>query len=146
MSYSQHSTDMGTHPEMHEMRERLERAGSSGQGIALEGLTALTGLYAAISPWVVHFSGQSNITVNNLIIGVTIGLLGLGMALAPQRMMRLGWLLVPLGIWLIISPWVVTVTHSARAGIIWNNVVLGLIVTAMGLAAMGLTVARRPRH
>ena len=55
-------------------------------------------------------------------------------------------LLVPLGIWLIISPWVVTVTHSARAGIIWNNVVLGLIVTAMGLAAMGLTVARRPRH
>ncbi|WP_159672363.1 SPW repeat protein [Streptomyces mexicanus] len=147
MSYPQHSTDMGTHPELTEMRERLEHAASSGRGIALEGLIVLSGLYAAISPWVVHFFPQSDITVNSLLVGITIGLIGLGTALAPERMFRMGWALAPLGVWLIISPWVVTAAHTARAGIIWNNVCLGAVVTLLGLAAMGLTVgvSRHPR-
>jgi hypothetical protein len=131
---------MSSHPELAEMRERLERTASSGRGIALEGLILLAGVYAAISPWVVHFSTQPNIRVNNLIVGITIGLIGLALAAAPERFFRMGWVLVPLGIWLIISPWVGTMTHGSRAGIIWNNVWLGAVVTVLGLAAMGLTV------
>jgi hypothetical protein len=149
MSYPQYSTGgMTEHPEMAEMRERLERTASSGRAIALEGLILLTGLYTAISPWVVHFAGRPNITVNNLIVGITIGLIGFGLALVPQRMFRLAWALVPLGVWLLISPWVVTTTHSARAGIIWNNVLTGVITMALGLAAMGLTigVTRSEKH
>ncbi|CAL9665951.1 MULTISPECIES: SPW repeat protein [Streptomyces] len=140
MSYPQYSTGMTGHPEMAEMRERLERTASTGKAIALEGLILLTGLYAAISPWAVHFAGLRNITANNLIVGITIGLIGLGLALVPERMFRLAWALVPLGIWLLISPWVVTASHSARAGVIWNNVLIGVVTMALGLAAMGLTI------
>jgi hypothetical protein len=156
MSYPHRSSDvgagthreMGAHPEMAEMRERLERTASSGPAIALEGLIVLAGLYAAISPWVVHFAIQPLITVNNLIVGIAIGLIGLGLALAPERMYRLAWTLIPLGVWLFISPWVVTLTHSARAGIIWNNCWVGAVTAALGLAAMGLTLglARRSRR
>ncbi|MER6983093.1 SPW repeat protein [Streptomyces carpinensis] len=147
MSYpQQHATGMTTHPEMAEMRERLERTASSSKVVAIEGLILLAGLYAAISPWVVHFSGQPSITVNNLIIGIAVGLIGLGMALAPERMFRLAWAVAPLGIWLVISPWVVTATHGARAGIIWNNCWVGGVTALLGLTAMGLTigVTRKP--
>jgi apolipoprotein N-acyltransferase len=104
----------------------------------------LTGVYAAISPWVVHFSGTF-IGVNNLIVGIAVALIGLCLTLAPERMFRLAWVVAPLGVWLIISPWVVTATHGARAGIIANNCAVGAVTTALGLAAMGLTigVARR---
>ncbi|MFG3203608.1 SPW repeat protein [Streptomyces sp. NPDC048192] len=149
MSYPQHSTGMSGHPEIAEMRERLERTASSSQAIMVEGLILLAGVYAAISPWVVHFAATNpNITVNNLIVGITVGLIGLGLALAPERMFRLAWVVAPFGVWLLISPWVVTATHGARAGIIWNNCWLGAITFLLGCAAMGLTVGlarRAPR-
>lgn len=140
MSYQPHSPGMTAHPDVAEMRERFERTATSGRAVAVEGLVLLTGLYAAISPWVVHFALASNIAANNLIVGITVGLIGLCMALVPERMFRLAWALVPLGIWLIVSPWVVTVTHGARAGIIWNNVCTGAVTALLGLVAMGLTI------
>ncbi|MFF3907936.1 SPW repeat protein [Streptomyces sp. NPDC001848] len=145
MSYPQQSSGMGTHPEIAEMRERLERTAASSGAIALEGMILLAGVYAAISPWVVHFSGTPFIAVNNLIVGITVGLIGLGLTLVPERMFRLAWVVAPLGVWLIISPWVVTAAHSARAGIVANNCAVGAVTAALGLAAMGLTigVARR---
>ncbi|MER6523955.1 SPW repeat protein [Streptomyces sp. NPDC001508] len=148
MSYPEHSTGMTGHPEIAEMRERLERTASSGRAIALEGLILLAGVYAAISPWVVHFSAQPNITVNNLIIGITVALIGFGLTLVPERMFRLVWTVAPLGIWLLISPWVVTATQGARAGIVWNNCWLGAVTLLLGLAAMGLTIGmtRGTRH
>ncbi|MFF0459761.1 hypothetical protein [Streptomyces mexicanus] len=39
-----------------------------------------------------------------------------------------------------LAPWGVTAAHTARAGIIWNNVWLGAVGTLLGPAAMGLTV------
>jgi hypothetical protein len=142
---AQHTTGMTTHPDLAEMRERLERTASSGSAVALGGLVLLAGLYAAISPWVVHFSGTPFIAVNNLIVGIAVGLIGFCAALAPERMLRLAWVVAPLGVWLIISPWAVTAAHGARAGIVWNNCWIGAVTAVLGLAAMGLTVrvARR---
>ncbi|MFF4958278.1 SPW repeat protein [Streptomyces sp. NPDC001222] len=148
MSYPHHSSEMGTHPEIAEMRERFERA-ASGKAVIIEGLIMLAGIYAAISPWVMHFSGaEPNLTVNNLIVGLTIGLIGVGLAMIPERMLRMAWLAVPLGIWLVISPWVVTAAHGARAGVLWSNCVVGAVTILLGLAAMGLTIgiANRTRR
>lgn len=140
MSYPRNTGGMATHPEMAEMRERLERTASSSQAIAVEGLILLAGVYAAISPWVVHFTNAPDITVNNLIVGITVGLIGLALTLAPERMFRLAWVVAPLGLWLLVSPWVVTASHGARAGIVWNNCWTGALTALLGLAAMGLTV------
>ncbi|MBN0042835.1 SPW repeat protein [Streptomyces actuosus] len=140
MSYPQHTGEMASHPEIAEMRERLERTASSGQAIAVEGLILLAGVYIAISPWVVHFTNEPNITVNNLVVGITVGLIGLALTLAPERMFRLAWVVAPLGLWLLLSPWVVTASHSARAGIVWNNCWVGGATIVLGLAAMGLTI------
>lgn len=47
---------------------------------ACTGLAVLTGLYMAISPWVVGFHGYSTLTVHNLIVGIALSVLALGFA------------------------------------------------------------------
>ncbi|WP_268895712.1 SPW repeat protein [Nocardia sp. CY41] len=39
-----------------------------------------TGLYLAISPWVVGFDGLSTLTVNNLVCGIALAMVALGFA------------------------------------------------------------------
>ncbi|MEU6284498.1 hypothetical protein [Streptomyces sp. NPDC047028] len=52
--------------------------------------------------------------------------------------------------WLIVALRVVTATHGAPAGIVWNNCVTGAVTLLLGLAAMELTVGvsrtRRPHR
>jgi apolipoprotein N-acyltransferase len=131
------------------MQERYTQATSSREVIAVDGLIMLTGLYAAVSPWVIHFQfSNRDITINNLIVGLALAGLGMALTASPLRMHRLSWTAIPLGIWLIITPWVVTSSHSARSAIIWNNCWVGAVAAVLGLAAAGLTltVNRRRRR
>jgi hypothetical protein len=131
--------DMAGHPDMAEMRERYARVLEGPRASAVDGLIVLTGLYTAISPWIVHFQGTNSImTVNNLVIGLAMAALGLGMALRPMQMLRLGWAVSAMGVWLIISPWVASLGHSAVKPLIWNNAFVGGVAVVLGLAAMGL--------
>ncbi|WP_285585095.1 SPW repeat protein [Actinoallomurus iriomotensis] len=134
---------MAGHPDAAEMRERYARLTEGRRMEMLEGLVMLTGLYLAISPWVIHFHRGNTNTVNNLILGIALSVIGLGLAMLPERALGLGWLLVPIGIWMIISPWVVSAGHGARAGIVANNVAIGFIATALGLAIIGMMGTRR---
>lgn len=144
---SRHASDMTTHPDAAEMRHRYAMLEGPRLGTRIEGLVVLTGLYAAISPWVVHFSNSSReLTVNNLVLGLSMAAVGLGLALIPERMEGLAWTAVPMGVWMIISPWVVTFGHTATRGMIWNNVAIGAVACVLGLAAGGVTLAMRPRN
>jgi hypothetical protein len=146
---SRHTSDITTHPDAMEMRERFAQIAEGPRGSAVDGLIVLLGMYTAISPWVVHFRlGNADVTVNNLIIGLTLAILGLGMALQPARLYQLGWICVPVGVWMIISPWVVTNGHSAPSSIIWNNLWIGVAAILLGLATQGMMfgVGRRSRH
>jgi hypothetical protein len=141
-----HTPDITGHPDVAEMRERYAKLVSGPQAVAVDGLVLLTGLYAAISPWVVHFrTTNPDLTVNNLIVGLTLAVIGLGLTLVAERMYRLSWTCAALGVWMIISPWVVTAGHSATAGLIWNNVWIGAVAFALGLAASGMVMTTR-RH
>lgn len=134
-----HASDITTHPDANEMRERFAKIVQGPGATALDGLIILLGLYMAVSPWVVH-STTPEVRVNNLVIGLTLAALGFGLALQPERLYRLGWIGVPVGVWMIISPWVVTVGHSAPKAIIWNNVCIGIAAVLLGMATQGMAV------
>ena len=141
-----HASDITTHPDAMEMRERFARVLEGPSGSTLDGLIVLLGLYTAVSPWVVHFQFTSpDIRVNNLVIGLTMAAFGFGLALQPVRLYRLGWIGVPIGAWMIISPWVVTAGHSAPKAVIWNNVVIGAAAVVFGLAAQGMAIGAASR-
>lgn len=131
--------DITGHPDAAEMRERYAQVLEGSRAVAVDGLMLLTGLYAAISPWVVHFHGSNpELSMNNLIIGIALAVFGLGLATMGERIFRLGWTCAALGVWMVISPWVVTVGHSPTRGMIWNNVVIGALACVLGLAVSGM--------
>lgn len=134
--------DITTHPDVSEMRERYARIEGRRGVVAVDGLVLLAGLYAAISPWVVHFGpSNNNLLVNNLVLGIALAVMGMGLTLAPERMFRLSGVVAAIGVWLIISPWVVTAGHNPTAGMIWNNAVVGGVCCALGLVAVGMVMS-----
>lgn len=137
-----HLHDITEHPDAAEMRARFERVAESPRATVLDGLVILLGLYMAVSPWVVHFHVTNpDAAVNNLLVGLALAALGFGLALLPERMYRLGWLCIPIGVWMIVSPWVVTVGHSATSRLIWNNVWTGAAAVVFGFMLLGITAS-----
>ncbi|RCG26232.1 hypothetical protein DQ384_30155 [Sphaerisporangium album] len=135
-------TGLEAHPDIVAMRAKYERAGSSAVAQVIDGLTLLAGLYLAISPWVVgFFTGLPRLSVNNLITGLVVAALALGFASAYGRTYGLTWMLPILGIWTIITPWVI---RSATTGSIWNNVVTGAVILLLGLGAMAVGNRKMP--
>jgi hypothetical protein len=139
--------DIAEHPDMAEMRDRYRRVLDGGQAVAVDGLVLLTGLYLAVSPWMVGFASYSStMAVTNLILGLAVAVIGLGLAQSPGIMYRLSWAMVGIGIWTLIAPWV-TAGTSATGEIVANNVITGIITTVLGLvaAAMLMSAARQMR-
>ncbi|MDH2427348.1 SPW repeat protein [Sphaerisporangium sp. TRM90804] len=128
-------TGLEAHPDIVQMRAKYETASSSMVAQMIDGLTLLAGLYLAISPWVVGFNGLSRLAVNNMVIGLALAALALGFASAYGRTHGLTWIAPILGVWTILSPWII---RSATTSSIWNNVVTGIVILLLGLGAMAV--------
>ncbi|GGZ42576.1 SPW repeat protein [Streptomyces bluensis] len=132
MANVSHRGDITGHPDVTEMRERYARVLGGRDVVFMDGPVFLLGLYCAVSPWILHFTtSQPALVPHNLIIGVAIGLLALGFTAAPQRMYGLSWATCAIGVWMIISPWIVGT--SPDAGVIINNVVIGGLAVILGM-------------
>lgn len=131
-----HRGDIAAHPDVSEMRDRYARV-LGGHDVALvDGPVFLTGLFCAISPWVVHFTtSQPVLTTHNLIMGIAIGLLGIGFTVAPARMYGLSWAMCAMGVWMIVSPWIVGT--SPDTGVVLTNIIIGGLTLLLGLVCIG---------
>ncbi|MEU2912688.1 SPW repeat protein [Streptomyces massasporeus] len=136
--------DITSHPDASEMRDRYARM-LGGRDVALvDGPVFLLGLYCAASPWIVHYTtSQPALVTHNLIMGIAIGMLALGFTRAPERMYGLSWAMCALGVWLIISPWVVG--ESPDAGVVWNNIIIGALAVILGLVCAGTAAKATPK-
>ncbi|MFE9643427.1 SPW repeat protein [Streptomyces sp. NPDC006365] len=136
--------DITTHPDAGEMRERYARM-LGGRDVALvDGPVFLLGLYCAASPWILHFTtSQPALVTHNLIMGIAIGLLALGFTRAPERMYGLSWAMSAIGVWLIISPWVVG--ESPDAGVIVSNIIIGGLAVVLGAVCAAASAKSTPK-
>lgn len=133
---------MSMHPDIAALRAKYDAAAETGIAQAIDGLTFLTGLFLAISPWVVGFNSFTTLTGNNLIVGVALALMAVGFASAYGRMHGMAWVAPLIGVWTIIAPWVVS-GDVATTRTIWSNVVTGAIALLLGLGALSLGRFRR---
>jgi hypothetical protein len=129
------------HPDIVAMRMPYERVAESSATQITEGLAFLAGLYLAVSPWVVGFSGLPTITLNNLFTGIAAALLALGYASAFGRTHGLSWVLPVLGAWTIVSPWAVSGDVSV-APVIISNVIVGSVILLLGLVTVAVGMRR----
>jgi len=98
-----------------------------GQAMTASGLDVLAGIWLLISPFVLAFSSTlHSAMVNNVIFGIIIGLLALFRFFNPSNGVVVSWINVILGIWVLISPWVLGFGMDRVPTT--NNVIMGIIV------------------
>lgn len=135
------SMSMETHPDIAELRARYDEFGVGPVPQLAEGLLVLAGLYAAASPWIIGFNGQSGLMMCNVFAGLAVTLLAIGHATTYGRTHGVAFVAPLLGLWLIASPWLVNGVTTTR-GMIWSNVVVGAVVLLLGAGIMGLAMSR----
>lgn len=97
-------------------------------------LAALAGVWIAISPWFLTLARRG--TANDLIVGLVVAALGaIGIAGARGFLgLQAGSLL--LGIWLIISPFILAARFAVGAPMYWSNGFGGFAIIVFTLAAL----------
>ncbi|MFF8840743.1 SPW repeat protein [Streptomyces sp. NPDC015130] len=134
--------DIAGHPDASEMRDRYARVLQTRGVAAVEELVILAGIWAAISAYTVHFSAaQPALALSNLVVGIALAVLGLCMSMVPERSQDLNFVVLLMGAWLIIAPWVVG--QSPDTGTILSNVITGACVCLFALTAGGLLMSKR---
>ena len=108
---------------MNEQQVSMSERSSSGNSW----VNLLLGIWVIISPFVLGIHAPKGIW-NNVITGVVVGVL----AIIRWSMHQSGWSWVNLilGIWLVISPFVLFLSSTAM----WNNVIVGIIIAAAALS------------
>ncbi|MFJ6215439.1 SPW repeat protein [Streptomyces sp. NPDC092296] len=137
-------TSMEHHPDIMEMRARYERAASTPRAQMIEALGLITGLYLALSPWIVGFSGFTALAICNLVTGIAFALLMAGFGSAYERTHGMAWAAALIGVWTIIAPWVIA-GHFQTTRTITSNVIVGAVALLLGLAAAAVASAGRRR-
>ncbi|CDO86468.1 hypothetical protein AWC29_09350 [Mycobacterium triplex] len=122
------------HPDLLALRARYERVAESISAHFTFGLALLTGLYVAASPWIVGFSGTTSLATSDFIAGIAVAFMAYGFATTLDRAHGMTWTLPVLGVWVLISPWVVSGV-AVTTGMAWSHVVAGALLTFLGLNA-----------
>ena len=114
--------------------------GMAAQGAASLGI--LTGLWVALSPLFITLQhGGSNANIADLIAGLAVAAFG-AVAVASRRGfggLEFGSLV--LGVWVIISSFILDAKFTIAAPMFWSNTIAGVVLVLLGLA--GLATASR---
>ena len=96
----------------------------------------ILGIWVAISPFVLGFSGIENARWNDVATGLAVMLLALGRG--PQGS-GTSVLNILLGGWLIASPFVLQFNQPVP---FWNNIILGIVILIVAAIAAGSSRTR----
>ncbi|MFD8009137.1 SPW repeat protein [Streptomyces sp. NPDC058955] len=134
--------DISGHPDATEMRDRYAQILQTRGVAAVEELVILAGVWIAVSAYTVHFAAaRPELAITNLVVGIALAVLGLCMSMAPERSQDLNFVVLLLGAWTIVAPWVVT--RSPDTGMVLSNVITGACVCLFALTAGGLLMSKR---
>ena len=92
-------------------------------------VNAVLGVALVVSPWVLDFSSETIATSNAVVIGLALVATALGAMLAPKAWEE--WTEAVLGLWMVISPWMLGYSHVQTA--MYVAVGVGLIVVLLAL-------------
>jgi hypothetical protein len=109
------------------------RFNHTGQVQTASGLDVLAAIWLFISGFVVH--GSYTMAWNDWIFAVIIGFFALCRTFGAYRQSWLSWLNFLMGIWVLISPWVLMGTPT-QAMIVNNVITGGVIIILSGWSAL----------
>jgi hypothetical protein len=85
-----------------------------------------------VSPWVVGFAAEIQPAWNAWIVGIALGVLAVAALSAFAEWEE--WANLVLGVWLIVSPWLLGFAVNVNA--MWTHVIVGVLVAAVSAWAV----------
>lgn len=118
-----------------------------GRGAAVQFAAAvitLGGLWVAISPWflALQMPPGGNARANDLIVGLAVAAIGMLAISRLRGMAGLSTASLAAGIWLIISPFILTARFSITASMYWSNIWAGAVIIVASLAVLAAVRTR----
>lgn len=100
---------------------------------SLNWIIFVVGILAFVAPFVFGFSAMTAPFISNLIVGVLLVIFGVVAALSHNMAANrtLDWISAVVGLWLLISPFVLNLTSMTSA--LWANIILGIIAIVFGV-------------
>jgi hypothetical protein len=110
-------------------------------------LNLIAGLWLIITPFRMGYYLLPAPLWNSLIVGAVVGVLALIRAFDPGRNVVLSWINLILGLWLIVSPFILHNAYHMRTLAINNDVIAGIVIAVLSVwsAAATPTYARTVR-
>jgi hypothetical protein len=105
-------------------------------------LNVLAGIWLIISPFILAYSGLRVAMWDTLLVGIVILVFAWVRAASPALHVGLSWLNLLLGIWLIVSPFVLG--YVANRPALWNDTGLGIIVAVLAIVSIVASSPARP--
>ncbi len=103
------------------------------------GINILAGIWLILTPFLLGFSGA--LRTSDIVFGVIIAVLALIRVSSPEDMPSLSWANMIFGLWILISPFFL---GSLGVGILWNNIIVGIIVAALAAWSASSTAMQHP--
>lgn len=96
------------------------------------------GVVLALTPWLFGFAHEAGAAWNAWIVGAAVAIIAIGALVSFYQWEE--WLNLVLGLWAIVSPWVIG--FSAIAAATYSHVVIGIIVAVLAAAELWLVHGR----
>jgi hypothetical protein len=106
-----------------------------------DAVNVVLGLWLIVSPWVLGYAMETTPAWNAYVLGVIIAVAAIAALVAFHAWEE--WVSVVLGVWLVVSPWILGFAASATA--LWNQIVVGVIVAALAFWSAMATHERSAR-
>jgi len=107
---------------------------------AVDVINFILAVFLFLTPWIFGFMSEHTAAGNAWVIGVVMGIVAI-VALTKFAEWE-EWVNLLLGVWVVVSPWVLGFVVTTAAT--WVHVIVGLIVAI--LAAVKLWQLRQPPH
>jgi hypothetical protein len=122
-----------------------EYTGRMGIAQIFSGINVLAGFWLIIAPWFLGYSGVPTALWNDVVVGAAVLILAGLRAIVPGRFVAVSRANIVLGLWLIVSPFVLQYGRGLVLENVatWNDIVLGVIV--MASAWLSAETTRRAR-
>ena len=103
--------------------------------ISLSWLVAVVGLWELVSPFSLGYSALTMAMWNAVIVGAVLIILAGWAALSKDANTdrNLDWINTVLGLWLVVSPFILG--YSATTVALWNGIIVGVVVIVLAVWA-----------
>jgi uncharacterized membrane protein len=93
----------------------------------IDSANVILGAILFLTPWLFGFAGESRPAWNAWVCGAIVAVVALGALIQLQEWEE--WLNGVVGLWVLISPWVLGFTADTHA--LWSHVILGILLAAL---------------